>query len=350
MRTHIMDLIQGDRLKSDAFNKVGLHVLPKGTTIRSEEIALLIRQNINYVDIEIREGEELTKPADKVDFSQRLRENFDLTIQGYQSIFLEALTTGKFNQSMVDDKLKPFLETIDDRKDVVSLLLTLGRDDVNIYNHSLQVGLLSYYIATWLGYSKEEVYNISKAGYLHDIGKSQISQSIRNRAGQLVDEELEEMKRHTKYGYDIIRSSMVDDETTALVALQHHEYEDRSGYPLGIGKNEIHPYAEIVAVANVYVDLTSSSEGHSKQSLITVLREVYGLGFGKLNERPVQALIHNLLPNFIGKNVLLSNGEMGTIVFNHPTDFFKPLVKVDDFFRDLSRERDIVIEEILLEA
>lgn len=349
MRTHIMDLIHGDRLKSDAFNKVGLHVLPKGTRIGSEEIALLIRQNINYVDIDIREHDELTGPANKVDFSQRLRENFESTIQGYQSIFLEALTTGKFNQSMVDDKLQPLLETIDDRKDVVSLLLTLGRDDVNIYNHSLQVGLLSYYIATWLGYSKEEVYNISKAGYLHDIGKSQISQSIRNKAGQLSGEDLEEMRRHTKYGYDIIRNSMLD-ETTALVALQHHEYEDGSGYPLGIGKNEIHPYSQIVAVANVYVELTSSSEGHPKQSLITVLREVYGFGFGKLNERPVQALIHNLLPNFIGKNVQLSNGEMGTIVFNHPTDFFKPLVKVDDFFRDLSRERDIVIEEILLEA
>ncbi|WP_211350035.1 HD-GYP domain-containing protein [Paenibacillus anaericanus] len=349
MRTDTMDLINGDRLKSDAFNKVGLHVLPKGTIIHSEEIALLIRQSIHHVDIEPRDHSESRLPAEGDEFSQRLRENFDLTIQGYQSIFLEALTTGKFNQTMVDDKLKPFLETIDDRKDVVSLLLMLGRDDVNLYNHSLQVGLLSYYIASWLGYSKDEIYNISKAGYLHDIGKSQVSQSIRNHADELTGEDLEEMRRHTQYGYDIIRSSMAGDDTTALVALQHHELEDRTGYPLGIGKKEIHPYSQIVAVANVYVKLTSSSIGRPKQSLIAVLREVYGLGFGKLNEKPVQALIHNLLPNFIGKNVLLSNGEMGTIVFNHPTDIFKPLVKVNDFFRDLSRERDIAIEEIYLE-
>ncbi|MNJ56062.1 Cyclic di-GMP phosphodiesterase response regulator RpfG [compost metagenome] len=182
---------------------------------------------------------------------------------------------------------------------------------------------------------------------MHDIGKSRVRQSIKNKADDLQGEELEEMRRHTNYGYDIIRESMKDDTTLSLAALQHHEYEDGSGYPLGIGKGEIHPYSQIVAVANTYVDMTTSNRKEPQDSLLSVLRKVYELGFSKLSEKAVQALTQNLLPSFIGKQAQLSNGEIGTIVYNNPTDIFKPLVKVEDFFRDLSRERDIEIEEIL---
>lgn len=338
MRTHVMELKVGDLLRDDVFNQAGLHVLPKGTTIRNDEIALLVRQSIDYVDVELQSEEgNRSEPKDE----------FVVALEGYQALFLEALTTGKFNQNMIEEKLKPVLEIIDQKKDVVSLLLTLSQDDINAYNHSLQVGLLSYYIASWLGYSRKECFEISKAGYLHDIGKSKIRQSIRNRTGELNDEELMELRRHTSYGYDIIKKSLPD-ESIALVALQHHEREDGTGYPHGLSKGEIHPYAQIVAVANTYVELTSPYGQRSKRDLLTVLRKVYELGFGKLSESAVQVLTNNLLPNFIGKKVKLSDGEIGTIVWNNPSDIFKPLVRTGESFRDLSRERNVELEEIMM--
>lgn len=348
MRTHVMELQEGDRLRTDVFNRAGLHILPKGTSIHAEEIALLIRQSIDYVDIELREGEVTLNSSKNSSFIQHLRDNFYFTVKGYQTLFLEALTTGKFNQSMVEQHLVPMLEVLDRNKDVVSLLIAFTEEDVNIYNHSLQVGLLSYYIATWLGHPPNECYEISKAGYLHDIGKSQVRQSLRNREHELTGEEREEMNRHTSYGYDIIRRS-TGEEVTALVALQHHEREDGSGYPAGLRKEKIHPYAEIVAVANEYIAMTSPDASGSRQDILTVLRNIYNLGFGKLNEKAVQALTANLLPNFIGKKVKLSNGETATIVWNNPTDIFKPLVQIDDWqFRDLSRERNIDLVHVFM--
>lgn len=347
MRTHVMELQDGDRLSSDIFNHVGLHVLPKGTSIHKEEIALLIRQSIHYVDIEPREDWAALSRLNRTDFTKRLKDNFDLTVMGYQSIFLEALTTGKFSQSMVEDKLQPMLEIIDHKKDVVSLLITFGEDDVNLYNHSLQVGLLSYYIGSWLGYSRSECYEISKAGCLHDIGKSKLKQELRNHPGPWNVAQWDEIKRHTRYGYEIIRDSMPD-MVPALVALQHHEREDGTGYPQGLRSEEIHPYAKIVAVANTYVEMTAPDRTKGKPGLLTVLRKVYELGFGELDEQVVQALTRNLLPHFIGKQAFLSNGETATIVWNNPSDFFRPLVQVQDQFRDLSVERDIAVEEIFM--
>ncbi|MGN7765000.1 HD-GYP domain-containing protein [Paenibacillus sp. 22594] len=344
MKVHVTDLKHGDCLLTDTFNSVGLHVLPKRTVVQREEITILIRHKIEYVDIEPR---TISHAESGNGLSNSLNDNFDHTIQNYESIFLEALAQGSFTQSMVDDTLQPLLETLDAQKDVVSLLLLLERDDIDTYHHSLQVGLLSYYIAAWLGHSKEERYEISRAGYLHDIGKSQVPLSILNKAGVLTPAEEEELKRHTTYGYDIIRGSKMD-EKTALVALQHHEFEDGTGYPNQILKNEIHPYTEIVTVANIYMGLTTSRLNQPKQGLVAVLRKVHEMGFGKLNGTVVQALTGHLLPGFVGKNVQLSNGEIGTIVMNNPLDMFKPLVKVDNVFKDLSRERSLSVEEIIL--
>ncbi|MDQ0196365.1 HD-GYP domain-containing protein [Paenibacillus wynnii] len=344
MKVHVMDLKPGDRLKTDTFNNVGLHVLPQGTTIKSEEIAVLIRHSIDYVDIEHRNVSAL---RESTAFRQSLlKGSIDEAIETYESVFLESLTSGKFTQSMIDDSLRPLLKNLDNQGDVVSLLLMLEQDHANTYNHSLQVGLLSYYLAKWLGHTKSEIYVISRAGYLHDIGKSQVPQAILNKK-VLTNAELEELKRHTTYGYEVISNSMAD-ASAPLVALQHHEFEDGSGYPKGILQSEIHPYTRIVAVANIYISMITSRNFQLKQSLITVLRKVNELGFGKLHAKTVQVLIWNMLPNFIGKNVRLSNGETGTIIMNNPTDIFKPLIRVEDQFRDLSRERNLSIDEVFM--
>lgn len=342
MKVHVTDLKHGDCLMADTFNGAGLHILPKGTYVKREEISILIRHNIHYVNIEPR---SLLHTGSIEEQSHGLDDDFDQAILNYEAIFLEALTQGRFTQSIVDDTMKPLLETLDRQKDIVSLLLLLDRDDIDTYHHSLQVGLLSYYIASWMGYSREERYQISRAGFLHDIGKSRVPLSILNKQGPLTESEQAELELHTSYGYDLIRGSKMD-EVTALVALQHHEYEDGTGYPDRLFKSGIHPYAQIVSVANIYMSLTTSALYRPKQGLVTVLRKVHEMGFGKLNETVVQALTGHLLPSFVGKNVRLSNGEKGVIVMNNALDLFMPLIKVDGGFRDLSRERSLSVDEV----
>lgn len=311
-----------------------------------EEISRLIQHGVDYVDIE--EARESSAPTIRSSAIQAVAEHFDTSIEGFESVYMEALSQGRFNQSVVDDILQPSLQSLDKHKDVVSLLLLLDREDNYTYNHSLQVGMLTYYISSWLGYSKKECYEIGRAGYLIDIGKCRISPSILNKPGKLSPEEFNEIKLHTVYGYEIIRNSM-NDSYTALVALQHHEREDGSGYPRSLTMRDIHPYAQIAAVADIYSAMTTHRVYQSKQELISVLREINNLSFGKLNGRPVQAFIQHLMPNFIGKRVLLSTGDMGVIVMNNPLDVFRPLVQSEGIFLDLSRERKIAVVEIYME-
>ena len=123
---------------------------------------------------------------------------------------------------------------------MVDLLLELNIKDDYTYQHSIQVGMLSYYIAKWNNYSEEEAQFIAIAGYLHDIGKCRIDSQLLQRSDKLAAEEESIVAKHTQYGYEIIINSNYP-YTVALAALQHHERMDGSGYPMKLSGSNISP-------------------------------------------------------------------------------------------------------------
>ncbi len=351
MLIHIDEVKQGDRLVADAFNRSGVPLLKQGTILSPDDITLLMRHRLDYVDIDnliasndtpvTMEAKETTTLPDT------LRQSIELSLQTYQSLFLESLTKGRFSGDLTDRLLDPLLLDVDRKKDVVSLLLTLEEEDDHIYSHSLKVGLLSYYIAGWLGHSEAECYRISRAGYLHDIGKSRLPSILRNGKPNMNPSELKEYRKHTQYGYDLILNSL-NDKVTALVALQHHERNDGSGYPQRLYKNGIHAYTRIVSVADEFINMAVVNEDGSKQGLIRILQNIYELGFSKLHEQPVQALIYHMSPSLVGKRVELDNGEHGVIVLANQTDLFRPLVQIGEQFVDLAKQRQVNIRKVFI--
>jgi HD-GYP domain-containing protein (c-di-GMP phosphodiesterase class II) len=346
-----MDLIPGDQLLDDTFNHSGVLVLPKDSKLSNESITRLLQHNIDYIDIREREF-DLGHTDDKSPSNtthKKINEQFHHAIHQFEHLFLSVLAKGTYEDNKMEQLLQSVVATLEEQKDVVSLLLLLHgqQTDDYRYNHSLQVGMLAYYIAKWLQYSDAEAYLVSKAGFLIDIGSSKLPLSIINKPERLTEQEFAEIKKHPEYSYDIIMES-TKDELSALVALQHHEREDGSGYPKGLRNEDIHPYAKIIAVADVYTAMISNRVYQTKQELLTVLKELNSLSFNLLSPEPTQVLISHLLPNFIGKRVLLSTGKSGIIVMTNPTDFFRPLVQIDTDFIDLARQPDIIIQEVFL--
>ncbi|MEG1560213.1 MAG: HD domain-containing phosphohydrolase [Clostridia bacterium] len=105
--------------------------------------------------------------------------------------------------------------------------------------------------------------NLCRSAPLHDIGKVKISDIILNKPGRLTPDEFDEIKQHTLYGSDILKSSMEGIEGNNYLtiardmALYHHEKWDGTGYPLGMAGNKIPLCARIMAVADVFDALTS---------------------------------------------------------------------------------------------
>ncbi|BBI32387.1 HD-GYP domain-containing protein [Cohnella abietis] len=350
MRVHITDVRSGDRLSEDIFNSFGLHVLSKGTTLNEKELSRMYQHQIDFLEIELRPNKvsevAAAEPTNSY-YNPLLRPLYHDAVAGAEQLFERALIEGRVYEEDVRESFQPLVENFRTERDVVSLLLMLNSQDDYTYQHSVQVGMLSYYIARWLNWDEEETVRAGKAGFLHDVGKCKIAEAILNKPSKLSDEEYEEIKNHPQHGYDILERSFKD-SAIALAALQHHERLDGTGYPNGISGNEIHPLARVVAVADVYSAMISSRVYQEKRDLLIVLKELYSLSFNELDPDFTHTFIRHMIPNFIGKKVELSNGQSGTIIMTHPTDYFRPLVRVDDEFIDLSVSRAIEIKEIIM--
>lgn len=124
--------------------------------------------------------------------------------------------------------------------------------------HINRVGAVSTLIGEKLGMSEQELEVLAIAAPMHDIGKIGTPDSILKKPGKLTDEEYEVMKKHAEYGWGIFKNSKREMMTAAgIIAHEHHEKWDGTGYPQGLKGDGIHIYGRIVALADVIDALIS---------------------------------------------------------------------------------------------
>ncbi len=125
-------------------------------------------------------------------------------------------------------------------------------------NHVKRVAQYSFLLAKLSGLEDEECETLLNASPMHDIGKVAIKDDILNKPSKLTDDERAIMQHHTTDGYNMFKDSSGDIlKTAAIVAHQHHEKYDGTGYPQQLKANEIHIYGRITAIADVFDALAS---------------------------------------------------------------------------------------------
>lgn len=129
-------------------------------------------------------------------------------------------------------------------------------------------------MATAIHLSEKEINNLAVASMMHDIGKLMIPSEIIEKKGKLTEEEFEEVKKHVHYGYELLRYSPGQVmELAKVIALQHHEKWDGSGY-LGMKGEQIDYYSRIMAVVDVFDALISKRSYKEKWSLEAAYNEI----------------------------------------------------------------------------
>ena len=130
--------------------------------------------------------------------------------------------------------------------------------DEDTSKHTKRVALYSALIGEALGLPNKDIELLKLTAPMHDAGKIGISDAIIHKPGKLSDEEFITMKNHTMIGFNLLS----DDDNTflrtaALIARDHHEKVDGSGYPQGLVGDEISLFGRIVAIADVFDALTT---------------------------------------------------------------------------------------------
>jgi len=123
--------------------------------------------------------------------------------------------------------------------------------------HSERVGKYCEVIAREMGWGDEETEGISIAGYLHDVGKLVVDLDIINSPYRIEAKHCPDLCRHPEAGYEILRPINHPFADIPLMALYHHERPDGSGYPKGLGDEDIPQGAKIVSLADSFDAMTT---------------------------------------------------------------------------------------------
>ena len=361
-------------------------VIPEGTVLTEDIIASLKEYGVFAIRIKVdddgnnaaAENEKVMPAGDEVLNEQR-QEIKNSAEQEHES-FLKQVKESKefevFHSAFVDsvDNLKNVFskvvmhnEQIDgesilsDVENVVSkgrnsihildmLQCMRGYDDVT-YVHSVNVALLSNMIGriVYPDISDEELKVLTLAGLLHDIGKMMVPDNIIQKKGRLTLPEYNLVKTHVLFGNNILKGIDNLDPRIAEVAMRHHERCDGTGYPGGYKREQIEPFARIVAIADTYDAMTSDRAYRAAICPFDVIEMFEREGIVKYDVEFLLPFLEKAVQAYMNTNVRLSTNQIGKVIMINKNEFSKPVVQVGDEFYDLSKEtNDIVIDKVLI--
>ncbi|MFP4015918.1 MAG: HD-GYP domain-containing protein [Halanaerobiales bacterium] len=337
----IEELKPGMRTAKMIENQFGAILVTPGMILDDNLIDKLKRTGIYNIEIIDETEEEFDKNQNK--FTEQYKDS----VENIKSMFSEVQENDKLNFSNIKKIANNSLH-MDTNRDIVTMLSLIRDVDEYTYTHSVNVGLLAMMFGRWAGLSNQKIKDLLFAGMLHDIGKSKIPEEILNKKGQLTDEEFDIIRRHTVYGYDLLRKCKLISDPVSRGVLMHHERNDSSGYPFGFSKKKIPFIARVLAIVDTYDAMTSDRVYRGRRPPFEVFR-VFEEDLHSYDLMLSKIFMTNMSQFYLGEMVELSNDWMGEIVYINPNQISKPIVKVGEQFIDLS-ESDIGIKELYVKT
>ncbi|QSO47953.1 HD-GYP domain-containing protein [Alicyclobacillus mengziensis] len=205
---------------------------------------------------------------------------------------------------------------------------TVYLSDGELYHHSVNVALFALGVAVGMGMTESQMIDLGIGALLHDIGKLKIPESILKKPGRLTDEEFEHMKLHTSYGYQVLRETGDINATAALVALEHHERVDGTGYPRGLVGSEIHLFGRVTGLVDVYEALTANRVYRPANLPHDALEFLLGGGGTQFDPTVVHAFVKTISVYPIGMTLVLSTGYKAVVINSPHFQTQRPVVRI----------------------
>ena len=331
----------------------GKVIVPAETILTSEILTSLVGKNVFSVYIDVPEEDIHT---DIVGHEHLLDgkyvETYKKTYTRVQNIYYKL---GRENILEKDDleyiMNEDNINELCDGMTAVSQIHNMTRDGDYLIHHATNVAILAGLMAKWMHSPWAKTRELVMAGLFSNIGKMKVPREILDKTGKLDPEELEKIKNHPGYGYDLLKTSELKKYNDVLLAvLQYHERCDGSGYPNRLKADAICDYAKIVAILDIYDAMAANRSYAKRNSPFDVFKILYeDVLNGKLDTtygiKFISGLCHSLNGNWVG----LSNGERAKIVYiNEARVSSLPIVQTTKgAFYDLNAIDDIKIEALL---
>ena len=290
----------------------GRVLLAVGSKLTDSLIKKLHLLNINFLYVSDYEDDLNVTSAIKSDIKDKL-----LTL--IKSTFI-SLDTPSTNYNISDERLKKFYDLAENILDDIfeniylsSFVVDIKNDRPTIFDHSINVAVISLFIGIYLDYNREDLINLCVGALLHDIGKSLIDIELIDKETPLTYEEFEIVKGHCEKGYYYLYEKDYIHSDIKQIILQHHERVDGLGYPKGLMGNQINRMAKIVSVANVYDTLTSDNNYIDSMPSSDAIEYIMSHVDSSFDFDIVNIFAKIIVPFPNGTRVKLSNGDIAIV-------------------------------------
>lgn len=192
-------------------------------------------------------------------------------------VILEQAFVNGINENSIQSA-KEFIDTsmaiVSEDEDAFSMLMALNNHSDYHYAHALGVSAMGVVVAKLMDWgSPQNLFKISVAGLFHDIGKKEIPRDILEKPRHMLTEaERSLLETHAMRGKEILQSIRTIPDDVVQVAYQHHEDCLGQGFPRRLKKNEIHPFARLMYLLDLFVTYTLKgpfSEGMNAHAAVT---------------------------------------------------------------------------------
>ena len=205
-------------------------------------------------------------------------------------------------------------------------LTNLGTKHEYTVSHCLNTCILAIVFGAHLGLSKDSIIELALGALLHDIGKMRMPVSILDKPRLLSQDEFDVVKKHPVDGFNILRKHKELSEKVLEIVQLHHERIGGQGYPFGLKGDKVPVHVRIVAIADVYDEITSNRVYHEGVPAHTGLNMMFNWGPRDFGEDMMQEFIRCIGIYPIGSLVELNQGILGIVMSTNPGSRLRPVV------------------------
>jgi len=304
-------------LAKEVYSRTGRLLIRRGEALNEQRIQKLIEFGVPVLYIESSNDESAAALNQKPHFevpdiiSWETRAEAERVVQ---DIMGDVKAGRLVNTKEVKKVVEKIVGELINNQFIAAKMADIRILDDYTFAHSVNVCVLSVSTGVVLGYSKLQLQELGIGALLHDIGKMHVPDKILNKPGQLTNSEFDEIKKHSVFGYELLKDHPDISAHAALVTLQHHERFNGAGYPFGISNDDIHEYSKIVAIADVYDALTADRVYKNAVLPYECVEVIIASSGYQFDPQIVRTFVENISIYPIGSVVELNTGETATVI------------------------------------
>ncbi len=265
----------------------------------------------------------------------------------------------RIDKNEIDRIINKLLPAIREKKeDMLSFIILSGHGKSKLAVSSVNCMILSVIIGLEIKLTHPKLFSLGVASLLHDIGMTRIPANIKDKIGNLEENELKMMKTHTLYSYKIITERLKYPKEIGKIAMQHHERWDGKGYPSKLAGKDIHIYARIMSVADAFEAMISTRPYRNSMIGYQAMRQLLNDNSRRFDSNVLKVFIKTMGIYPIGSIVLLNDSSIGRVTIVHKDAPLRPNIKIivdgegnktgqDGSFINLLKEKDLYITKAI---